>query len=318
MGGVGFVLLALCLATLPAAAETQRQPRGVPALREVVIVNRSARPIYQLLISASDADQWGDDRLGEATIAPGATYRVSLGRTGDCQFDIQVVYDDVSHEERRGVNLCRGHSFTFDGRAAVKPSDPFAIARTIVLGNRSARSIRQVFISPASADQWGDDVAPAGGIATDGSGQVSYRGGCTADLRVVFDNRAAEERRGLDLCATPSLLIVPGWTTAATVPVPVPVPAPVADAVTVFNRTGRAVTELYLLPESDRGSSAADLLSHAVLQADTQLTVPFPRGGQCRFVARVHYGGDRGASEQPGIDLCQKATITLDPPHGAG
>jgi hypothetical protein len=315
MGRFGVLLLALCLSALPALAEPPA-PRARPAARELTVVNHSARPIYQLRISPSDADQWGDDRLGEATIAPGGSYRANLGRTAECRFDIQVIYDDVSREERRGVDLCRGRSFVFDGKAAVVQADPFAATRALSLANRAGRPIRQVFVSPASADQWGDDLAPAPGIPAGQTGQVSYRGGCMADLRVVYDNRAAEERRGIDICAAPALLLRPGWTTAETVPTLPPPPS--ADEVTVFNLSGRVVTELYLRPESGTGGNEDDLLGNSVMQAGARLTLPFPRGSQCRFVARVLYGGDRGAVEQPGIDLCQGGTITLDPPRGAG
>ena len=55
--------------------------------------------------------------------------------------------------------------------------------------------------------------ADTAAISVGDSRTLTYHGTCTADLRVVFDNRAAEERRGLDLCATPMLVIHPGWTT---------------------------------------------------------------------------------------------------------
>jgi hypothetical protein len=40
------------------------------------------------------------------------------------------------------------------------------------------------------------------------------------DIRVVFENRAAEERRGVDLCRRASLSIEPGWTTTDELPSP--------------------------------------------------------------------------------------------------
>jgi hypothetical protein len=52
------------------------------------------------------------------------------------------------------------------------------------------------------------------------NGTISYRGSCTVDIRVVFENRAAEERRGVDLCRRASLSIEPGWTTTDELPSP--------------------------------------------------------------------------------------------------
>jgi hypothetical protein len=293
----------------PAAAETQRPPRAKPAPRELTVVNTSRRPVYQLRVSPSDAEQWGEDRLGESTIPPGGSFRVQLGRSADCQFDVQVIYDNVGQEERRAVNICRTKSISFDGSTIVLPPDPFATARTVAIANRAGRAIHQLFISSPSAEQWGDDLAPSRGIVPGQTGEITYRGGCTVDLRLVYDNRAAEERRNLDLCKTAGLLVRPGWTTDEDVH---PAPPPGLDDLTLLNRTGQTITELYLRPEADGEDAEADLLGNDVLPAGGRIIVPFRRGAACRFVARILHGGDRGTTEQRGIDLCRNPMITLD------
>ncbi len=303
-------------ASVTALAEAPRPIRAKPGQRDITILNSSHRPIYQLRVSPSEADQWGDDRLGEtATIPPGGSLRVPLGRTSDCQFDVQVIYDNVGQEERRAIDVCRTRIVGFDGSTAKMPPDPFAAARAITLTNRAGRAIRQVFISSPSADQWGDDLAPSRGIAPGQSGPITFRGGCTADMRVVFDNRSAEERRNIDFCADTAVLIRPGWTTEDAA---APAPALAPDEVTVLNLTGKSVTELYLRPESAKAEDDADLLGNAVLPVGGRLTLPFARGTACRFIARIIHGGDIDPSEQPGIDLCRDPTITLAPPKAAG
>lgn len=296
---------------LPAAAETPRPVRTKPAPREVIVINRAQHPILQLLVSPTTADQWGDDRLGDATIPPGTQRRTALGRTADCLFDIQVVYDDLGREERRGVDLCRSRVVTFDGAEAIRPEDPFAANRAITLLNRAPRAIQGVFVSAASAAQWGDDLAPGRGIAPGESGPVTYRGPCVADLRIVFDNRAAEERRGIDVCASPLVTIRPGWTTAEHLDAP-PAPGVPEGEVELINRTGRIVLELSLEPEGTR-AVGADLLGRSVLSVDGRLVVPFDRAGACRFTALMFLGGDRGRLEQPGVDLCQDRQVVLRP-----
>ncbi len=300
---------AAALLGAPAEAETLRPPpppRAPVAVREVAVINHAAHPVFQLKVSFSEADQWGDDRLGEATVPPGGTFRVRLGRTGDCLFDIQVIYDDLSHEERRGVDLCRIRAVTFDGTTATKPTELFAVPRGIRLENRGPRPLRQVFVSRASAEQWGDDLAPPGGIAPRASGAIVYRGGCTADLRVVYDNRAAEERRGLDLCASPALIIRPGWTTDDEPPAP---PAP--GSLRLVNRTGHPITALHLRAEPHHGAESPDLLGAGLLPAGGSLDVPFDRGADCRFTLRASYGGDLADLALRGIDLCGDSTIEL-------
>ena len=203
------------LLTLAAAGPEPSAPVREPlGDLELLVVNHNRSAITQLYVSPSSADQWGDDRLAGDTLAAGKSFRVHLARPPECRFDLQVIYDDASREESHGADLCRNRQITFDGSTAIVPTDVFSRQRELMLVNRSGRPIQQVFVSPSAADQWGDDRLGEGSISAGDLRSIGYRGPCTADLRVVFDNRSAEERRGLDLCATPALVIKPGWTTA--------------------------------------------------------------------------------------------------------
>jgi len=207
------------LLAAPARADGPDPVPGPPGGRQVIVLNQGSRPINELYISPQTADQWGDDRLGDRTLEPGASLRVHLGRTRGCVFDFKIIYDDASREEQRGVDLCHTRQLAFDGRAATPAPDSDA-AHSITLVNQSAAPIQQVFISPAEASQWGDDRLGEGSISVADRRAVTWHGDCNADLRVVFENRAAEERRGVNLCAMPLLSIEPGWTTADVLPVP--------------------------------------------------------------------------------------------------
>lgn len=215
----GAALLMAGLLAQPVLADVPRPARAALGDRELVVENRSDRSINEIYVSPSSTDQWGEDRLGESTLEPGRTLRVRLGRMRDCSFDVQVIYDDASREERLGQDVCRSKQLALDGRGAV-PRAANAPLRRLVLLNRSARPIMQVFISAADSPQWGDDLLALGRIGEGESADVTWHGDCAADLRIVFANRAAEERRGLDLCATPALSIEPGWTTAEPLPTP--------------------------------------------------------------------------------------------------
>jgi hypothetical protein len=128
------------------------------------VLNQSSRPINELYVSPQTADQWGEDRLGDRTLEPGASLRVHLGRTRGCVFDFKIIYDDASREEQRGVDLCRTRQLAFDGSAATPAPDSDA-AHSVTLVDQSAAPIQQVFISPAEANQWGDDVVSAREVA---------------------------------------------------------------------------------------------------------------------------------------------------------
>ena len=193
-------------------------PQGALGDREATIANRTALSITQVFISPNSTDAWGDDRLGDAILEPGRTLRLRLGRLRDCAFDVLVIYQDSSREERSAQNLCRNRQVVFDGKARTQP--PVALqVHQLLLANGSGRAIQQVFVSAADAPGWGADLLPRA-ISVGEHGSVTFRGGCTVDIRVVFENRAAEERRGVDLCRRASLSIEPGWTTTDELPSP--------------------------------------------------------------------------------------------------
>ncbi|MBI0536344.1 hypothetical protein D9599_12240 [Roseomonas sp. KE2513] len=76
------------------------------------LVNRTRKTIQVLRASPSSQSSWGDDRLGDAVVAPGGTFAIRLP-AGECNYDIRVEYDDRSAEERRAVDLCNVSSVTF-------------------------------------------------------------------------------------------------------------------------------------------------------------------------------------------------------------
>jgi hypothetical protein len=193
--------------------------------REVVVVNHAEQPINEIYVSPHSSDQWGRDWLGADTLDPGGSIRLRLGWSGECRFDVKIVYGDASREERQGVDLCREREIVFDGSAATPPPGSEQ-EHQVLVENRSALPIQQLFISPSAASQWGDDRITTSSISAGGERVIPWRGDCTADVRVVFANRAAEERRTLDLCTLPALVIAPGWTTAPLTPEPKPAARP--------------------------------------------------------------------------------------------
>ena len=102
----------------------------------------------------------------------------------------------------------------FDGSGAVAPPGTQVGTHAVTILNGAGRPIQQVQVSPAEAGDWGDDLLGHDSLSVGDRATVTYRGGCLADLRVVFDNRSAEERRELDLCALRGVRVQPGWTTA--------------------------------------------------------------------------------------------------------
>ena len=305
----------VCLLALVAAGpEPSRRPRDAAANLELLVANHSHQVITQLYVSPSASNDWGDDRLSDAMLGAGKSLRVRIRRPSDCRVDVQVVYEDESSEETHGFDACGGHQIAFDGSNTISPSSLFSRAHQLMLVNRSGRPIQQIYVSPSEADQWGDDRLGEGSISIGDSRSIGYRGPCTADLRVVFDNGAAEERRALDLCATPALVIEPGWTTADHPPVPAAAGA-TADgtvAIDIVNHSGRTVRQLFLFPEGGLPPEH-DLLGGTALSAGSRVTVTVPRGDRCLYSARVVPGGGMPEWDMTGIDLCHATVVDLPP-----
>lgn len=221
-GLAALLLTLLLLAAAPGRAEQDMPPVPPPGPvgdRDVTVTNRSELAIIELYVSPTSTDAWGEDRLGENLLEPRKSIRLRLGRMRDCSFDMLIIYEDSSREERTLQNFCRIRQVSLDGRSRIAPTLPAPEPRDVTFANQSGRAIQQVFISTANGAAWGDDLLTRA-ISVGERGTVVWRGGCTVDIRVVFENRAAEERRGIDLCRRSGLSIEPGWTTANEPPAP--------------------------------------------------------------------------------------------------
>jgi hypothetical protein len=179
------------------------------------VVNRSSQTIQEVYVAPSPAHQWGTDRL-PGTIAPGARYKVVMPRDGRCQYDVRVVYQDRTSEERRSQNLCGLSELAFAGapRPAAAASNPdFAVV------NKSSLTIRELYVSSAKSDKWGQDRLP-GTLAPGARFEVKLPrdGQCQFDVRVVYTDRSTEDRRGQNVCTISELFFTGTGRVAAARP----------------------------------------------------------------------------------------------------
>lgn len=86
----------------PQQRPQQAGPTGNPSFN---LVNQGRQTVMQVFASLTTDNNWGPDRLGADTVAPGATYPIRLPE-GPCMYDIRFVYDAGQPQERRNVNLC--------------------------------------------------------------------------------------------------------------------------------------------------------------------------------------------------------------------
>ncbi|MDB5372728.1 MAG: hypothetical protein JWP04_1370 [Belnapia sp.] len=76
-------------------------------------VNSTGVVVNELYVSLSTDTNWGRDRLGQGTLAPGAGMPVSLPAGKVCTVDIRVVYADGRALERRAVETCSLRELNF-------------------------------------------------------------------------------------------------------------------------------------------------------------------------------------------------------------
>ncbi len=209
-------LLALALPHGTAHAETDAVKRA--ADHTVTIVNRTSNKIQELHASLSSENQWGSDRLGDSVIAPGHNYALHLNPPGSaCDYDFRVKYAGGKAEERRNVNICRTSSVIFDGSKAKADSDdnssPGNGARhAVTIINHSPREISEIYISGKNDSNWGSDKLGDDTLSAGHRFDTNFNGDCTQDLRIVYDNKSAEERHDINFCAHAEVEVKLGWT----------------------------------------------------------------------------------------------------------
>ena len=168
----------------------------------------------ELYASPAGMTSWGRDRLGDNTVPPNENRPVRLPADGNCVYDIKVVFASGLSDERRAVNTCTVDHVFFPASAG--PAAPAARgARATAaddpsfrLTNRSRAALNEVYVSPAGEDSWGEDRLGDGSLAPGRQTVIRLpRGQCLYDMRSVFANGEATEKRRLNLCTITDLRV---------------------------------------------------------------------------------------------------------------
>jgi hypothetical protein len=162
---------------------------------------------------------------------------------------------------------------------------------SFTLLNRASQPIRTFYATPAGRTNWGGDRLAGHALAPGGQSRLSIPadGNCIFDLRAVFADGRAEERRAVDTCRQRT--------------VEIGAPAPQARGFHLFNHASRPIVTLEARPQgSDRWSE--DRLPGGPLPPGGERDFSLPPGGACTFDLRVTFqGGER--RQKLNADLCK-------------
>ena len=171
------------------------------------LVNRSGQVIFEVYASPATDNNWGPDRLGQSVVPAGRSFVIRLPQ-GECVYDVRVVYERSGGpaEERRNINLCNVRDLVFEGRvggqqqAAPQRAAPQGNP-SFNLVNQGQRTVMQVYASLTTDNNWGPDRLGADTLAPGAVFPVRLpEGNCIYNVRFVYDNGQADERRNVNLC----------------------------------------------------------------------------------------------------------------------
>jgi hypothetical protein len=165
------------------------------------LANRTGQTINEIYVSPASQNTWGRDWLGNNVLPSGQTFPVRLP-VGECVYDIRVVYQGGGAEERRQVNTCNLTEVAFGGGAAQQqPQQQEARNPSFNLVNNSGRTINELYVSAASDNQWGQDRLGQNVLPAGQSFAVRLPvGECVYDIRVVYNDNSAAEKRRVNTC----------------------------------------------------------------------------------------------------------------------
>lgn len=201
--------------------------------------------------------------------------------------------------------------------ASAAPAAAQDPARSVLLANRHLAPLAGLYLSAATDPDWGPDRLRGTALPPGEDATVELAGGCEADLRIVFPSGGAEERRGVDLCASPRVVLRPGWTVAEALdeegPVaPLPDPGASPTALRLRNAGPLPVVEIYTLPPGSRPGAARgeDRLGLDTLPIGAVIEIEPEDPGACLADLVLVFRDGREVVE-PGVDLCAGEEIEV-------
>ncbi len=144
----------------------------LPEGASIEIINESGQDIWYVYISPSDAEDWGEDWLGDEVVLDGDTFTLwgipediyDVRAEGEGENVIEVLWE---------VTVTGDNTWTVEGNASLE------------IFNESSEIIAGLYIAPSDSDEWGEDWLGDVAVKPDGSYLVTGIERDTYDLKVT-------------------------------------------------------------------------------------------------------------------------------------
>jgi opacity protein-like surface antigen len=88
----------------------------------------------------------------------------------------------------------------------------YGAAQDFNVNNQTGQAVMTLNVSPTSSDQWGEDILGVDVLADGESAAISFdraEDECVWDIRVTYEDGATGDWRGINLCETTDVNLVP-------------------------------------------------------------------------------------------------------------
>ncbi len=172
------------------------------------------------------------------------------------------------------------------------------------LVNRSQVPINEVYATPKGQDTWGKDKLTDTTVAPGASFPVRLPvGQCTYDVRVVYGNGRAEEKRGLDTCSMNDV----AFNGSNSAPVGSQgngaQEAQRGPSFTITNLSKTTISSVFATPTGVDNWGKDRLGDQGIIEHDATKTINLPSEGKCIYDIRFVYSDD-STFEKRKVDLC--------------
>jgi hypothetical protein len=184
--------------------------------------------------------------------------------------------------------------------AAALPGVASAQDPSFYVTNRSGQTINEVRVSSSAESNWGQDLLGTNVMAS-GQRLRVYPRQCVNDIRVVYANGQAEERRRINTCNINEVVFGSGGSAAGREQM-------TGADFRVWNRSGLTINEIYV-SSSQNNSWGNDRLGNDVLQPGRFWTIRQSETG-CSFDLRAVFSNGR-VFERRNINACQISEFSI-------